>query len=162
MERPGFRWAPVSLMAAHGASFIGPAITAFEEPALVTEIGLEATYLFLQFPYVIVGVAPDMLHWRVRFQDTVYEMTVIPGWQGPEEYECNMLLLRHSIDHGNEHLCVVVKIKGHINTKADEEYMVSCEYKGVVAIRAFAENDTLESQEPALDGSAGTLKALVT
>jgi hypothetical protein len=124
LQVPGFRWAPVSFMAAHGGSR-GLMPSTGDADAVLTVHGLEAVYFILIFPKTTFERRKP---WKLKDKERFYK--VGDPSPGPGSYTCDMLLSLGRTPRGSVGNCVAVLRDPESHKPEDNgTFTVRCEYK---------------------------------
>ncbi|KAK6526108.1 hypothetical protein TWF281_011145 [Arthrobotrys megalospora] len=144
MNIDGFRWAPVSLMAAHGGAKGGSKLSTQTvkdggKMSTVTEAGLDGQYYAILFPSAILKAGDT---WALKNKQAErYYLITEPENQGDGEYSCSLILLDEAIQRGSAAKAIAAMRN---TTESSNEEKCICDYKRRLVIRDCLEAELVE------------------
>ncbi|RBA11122.1 hypothetical protein FPRO05_04295 [Fusarium proliferatum] len=138
---PGYRWAPKSLMGAHGGSLGGRDLSTYENDGICTPYGLEATYMSFYFRKQTLQARSS---WKLWHPETRRSFEVRGLSDSEEEYECDMLLTNEPLPKGSASPCISVLRTAYPKKLEDGSFMVPCQYKQRVVLVDLVKDSSSE------------------
>ncbi len=158
LKLSGFRWAPVSLMTAHGGSVGGLQMSTAETDAVCTPQGLLSVYSALVFPPSTIDSGKA---WMLEDAKNMNQYIIHDPYAQPGSYRCNILLYSQPIPPGGATACVaVLKTLQLSSSDTDGGFMVHCDYQRRLVIQNVPFSDS-NSGKAIVVNTSGRLKVCV-